>query len=199
MVLVAKPRPETAGPITPDIMAQPRVPGSGPGGSLELPCGETVRVGDLHLGMREYECDCGATHAVVMDPHPPSRFFPESIVEVLREAIATSPEDGFDEFGVAHIMGAVMEEFPEEIVAYDASEDGAVGFAIVWVTDFDSERLHEIVVELMVELMQHAVSHAEDDAAMSEFEAELTDFDVEAFVEEYREMRDFEDEWDEPV
>jgi len=180
-------------------MAEPRIPGSGPGGSLRLPCGETVRVADLDLGMREYHCPCGEAHAVVMDPHPPSRFLPESIVEVLREAIATSPDDEFEEFGTPHLMGTVMDDFPDEVVAYDTSEDGSVGFAIVWVADFDARRLHEIVVELMVELMEHAVSHAEDEAAMSAFEADMASFDVEAFVDEYREVRDFEDEWDEPV
>jgi len=41
---------------------------------------------------------------------------------------------------------------------------------MAWVTEFDSRRLHEIVVELVVELMEHAVSHADDDEALSAFE-----------------------------
>ncbi|MFB6095167.1 MAG: DUF5815 family protein, partial [Halodesulfurarchaeum sp.] len=49
----------------------------------------------------------------------------------------------------------------------------------------------------VVELMEHAVSHAEDDEALQAFEEEMLAFDVEEFVEEYREVRDFEDEFDE--
>ncbi len=180
-------------------MAEPGIPGVGGDGTLDLPCGETIRIEDLDLGMREYRCACGEGHAVVMDPHPPARFFPEGVVEALQEAIATSPEDEFDEFGTIHIMGVVMDDYPEQVVAYDASEDGTVGYALVWVTDFDSRRLHEIVVELVLELMEHAVSHAEDESAMTAFEAEMLDFDVSAFVDQYREVRDFEDEWDQPV
>jgi len=36
---------------------------------------------------------------------------------------------------------------------------------MAWVTEFDSRRLHEIVVGFVVELMEHAVSHADDDEA----------------------------------
>ncbi|MFB6112962.1 MAG: DUF5815 family protein [Halodesulfurarchaeum sp.] len=180
-------------------MAEPRIPGSGGTDSFELPCGETIQSDDLDLGMREYHCDCGATHAVVMDPHPPSRFFPESVVDTLRRTIKTSGEDSFDEFGTPHIMGIVMEEYPEEIVVHDAAEDGSVGYALAWVAEFDGRELHRVVVELVVELMQHAVSHAEDDSAMTAFEEDLLDFDVESFVSEYRDERDFEDEFDEPV
>ena len=180
-------------------MADPGVPGTGGDGVLELPCGESVAIDDLDLGMREFECDCGGTHAVVMDPHPPARFFPESVVDALQAAIEPSPDDEFDEFGTIHIMGVVMDEFPEEVVAYDAAEDGSVGYALVWVSDFDARELHEIVVELVVELMEHAVSHADDDSAMTAFEQEMLEFDVAEFVAQYREMRDFEDEWDQPV
>jgi hypothetical protein len=67
------------------------------------------------------------------------------------------------------------------------------------VTDFDSRRLHEVVVELLVELMEHAVSHAEDDAVMDEFEEQMLQFDVEEFVEQYRAQRDFEDRHDSAV
>ncbi|MFB6095745.1 MAG: DUF5815 family protein, partial [Halodesulfurarchaeum sp.] len=147
-------------------MAEPRVPGSGTPGVIDLPCGEQVEPGDLDLGMREFHCPCGETHAVVMDVHPPSRFLPESIVEVLREAVSTSPDDTFEEFGTPHLLGIVMEDYGDEVVAYDATEDGSVGYAIVWVADFDARTLHEVIVELVVELMEHAVSHAEDDEAL---------------------------------
>jgi len=169
-------------------MAEPRVPGS-EGADIELPCGETVAVHDLDMGLREYACDCGASHAVVMDVHPMGRFVPEFLADVLRETIDTADE--FDEFTTAHLMGVVMEEVPEDVVSKDVSEDGAVGYSLVWLTDFDARRLHEVVVELVVELMEHAVSHAENDSAMTEFEEDMLDFDVEAFVEQYRRERDF--------
>jgi len=174
-------------------MTQPGVPG-GPGRELELACGETVEVHDLDLGQRELACDCGAAHAVVMDVHPLARFLPESIVAVLREAVDTADE--FEELKLAHVMGMVVEEFPDQTAAADLSDDGEVGYALVWVTEFDARRLHEVVVELVVELMEHAVSHAEDDGAVSKFEDEMHAFDVAAFVEQYREQREFETEHD---
>ena len=173
-------------------MPQPRVPG-GDRNSVELPCGRTVGVGELDLGMREFECDCGETHAVVMDVHPPERFLPEFLVAVLREAIETTSEE-MPEFDTPHLLGVVLEEFPERVVSHDASENADVGYAMAWVTEFDSRRLHEIVVELVVELMEHAVSHADDDAALSSFEAEMVEFDVSEFVEQYRAERDLEAE-----
>ncbi|OYR45152.1 DUF5815 family protein [Halorubrum sp. Ea8] len=173
-------------------MSQPRVPG-GDENTLELPCGQTIAAGELDLGMREFECDCGETHAVVMDVHPPERFLPDFLVEVLREAIETTSE-GMPEFDTPHLLGVVLEEFPEAVVAYDASENADVGYAMTWVADFDSRRLHEIVVELVVELMEHAVSHADDDEALSAFEAEMVEFDVTEFVEQYRAERDLEAE-----
>lgn len=176
-------------------MADPGVPG-GDRGQLELPCGETIHAHHIDMGMREVRCDCGEDHAVVVDVHPVSRFVPESIADVLRESIET--EDEFPEFGTPHVMGIVMEEFPEEVAVADVSEDGSVGYAMVWMTDFDSRRLHEVIVELLVELMEHAVSHADDDTA-SEFERQMMDFDVEAFVEQYRSQRNFESELDTPV
>jgi hypothetical protein len=176
-------------------MADPRVPG-GDRGRVELPCGETIHAHDIDMGMREVRCDCGDVHAVVVDVHPVSRFVPESIADVLRESIET--EDEFPEFDTPHVMGIVMEEFPEAVAVADVSEDGSVGYAMAWVTDFDSRRLHGVVVELLVELMEHAVSHA-DEGTASEFERRMTEFDVEAFVEEYREKRDFESEVDTPV
>ena len=178
-------------------MPEPRVPGSG-GADLELPCGHSVNVHDLDMGMREYACPgCGERHAVVMDIHPPSRFVPEFLVEILRETIETTTEDS--EFGTMHLMGVVLEEFPERVASENTENDQDVGYSLVWVTDFDSRRLHEIVVELVVELMEHAVSHAEDADAMTAFEGDMLDFDVPAFVEEYRERRDFSGPHDRPV
>lgn len=174
-------------------MAEPRVPG-GRDSALELPCGETVSVYELDMGLREFSCDCGDAHAVVVDVHPLSRFVPEFLVDVLRATVETA--DDSPEFSTTHLMGIVLEEFPERIVAEDVSEDGNVGYAMLWVADFDSRRLHEVAVELLVELMEHAVSHAEDDSAVSEFEEQMLEFDVAAFVEEYRRERDFESEHD---
>jgi len=173
-------------------MAQPRVPG-GNENVLELPCGETVGLGELDLGMREFECDCGDTHAVVMDVHPPERFLPEFLVEVLREAIETTSEE-MPEFDTPHLLGIALEEFPEAVVTHDASDHADVGYAMVWVADFDSRRLHEILVELVVEVMEHAVSHADDDEALARFEEEMTAFDVSEFVDRYRAERDLEAE-----
>jgi hypothetical protein len=176
-------------------MPDPRVPGSdGPGGVVELACGERVDVREFDLGVREFACGCGETHAVVLDVHPPSRFFPESLVGVLREVI--EPADEFESFGTVHLMGVVLEEFPEAVAVGDVSDEGSVGFALVWVTEFDARRLHEIVVELVVELMEHAVSHAEDESAVAEFEEQMLEFDVAEFVDAYREQREFESEHD---
>lgn len=175
-------------------MATPRVPGDE---EIELPCGESVSLAELDMGLREYSCACGERHAVVMDVHPPSRFVPEAIVEVLRETVET--EDDFGEFGTPHIMGVVLEEFPDEVVAEDVSENGQVGYSMLWLTDFDSRRLHVIVVELLIELMDHAISHAEDDDAATEFEEQMLEFDVEAFVDDYRNAREFESEHDRPA
>ena len=177
-------------------MAEPRVPGS-EGADIDLPCGETVSVHDLDMGLREYACDCGGTHAVVVDVHPLARFVPEFLADVLRETIETADE--FDEFTTAHLMGVVREEFPDETVSADVSEDGSVGYSLVWLTDFDARRLHEVVVALVVELMDHAVGHADDDAVTAEFEAFLDEFDVERFVDEYRAQRNFESEHDTAV
>ena len=176
-------------------MVEPRVPGNDET-ELELPCGETVRPVDLDMGLREFECACGGRHAVVVDAHPVSRFVPESIVEVLRESIET--DDEFPEFGMAHVMGMVIEEFPDRSVAADVSDDGRVGYALVWATDFDARRLHEIVVELLVELMEHAVSHG-DEGTAEEFERQMLGFDIEAFVAQYRREREFDSEFDTPV
>lgn len=176
-------------------MADPRVPGSR-SSEISLPCGESVAVSALDMGLREFTCDCGERHAVVMDVHPPSRFVPEELVAVLRETI--EPSSG-EEFETMHLMGIVLEEFPEKIVAEDVSENTDVGYALLWIADFDARRLHEVVVELIVELMEHAVSHAEDDESTSEFERQMHEFDVEEFVETYRRERDFEQKTDHPV
>ncbi|WP_435359186.1 DUF5815 family protein [Haloarchaeobius sp. DFWS5] len=173
-------------------MSEPRVPG-GPGTELSLPDGPTVDVSTIDLGMREYVED-GEHYAVVMDVHPPSRFFPESLVQVLRETVETADE--FDEFGTPHLMGIVLEEFPEKVASADVSDDGTIGCSMVWLTEFDAVRLHEIIVELVVEMMEHAVSHAEDDATMTDFERQMLEFDVSEFVAEYREQREFTSEHD---
>jgi hypothetical protein len=178
-------------------MAQPRVPGEPIEDDLQLPCGETIDAQELDLGMRELACDCGETHAVVMDVHPPTRFLPEFLVETLRETIET--EDEFEEFGTPHLLGALREEQPDAVVSHDASEDGAVGFGLLWIADETPRALHESIVDLVVELMEHAVSHAEDETLLSEFEEELLSFDTAEFVAEYRAQRDFEREHDRPV
>ncbi len=171
-------------------MAEPRVPG-GRGEAFELPCGETAYVRDFDMGMREFECDCGGTHGVVTDVHPPSRFLPEFLVEILKEAIATTSEE-MPEFGSPHLMGMVLEEFPDRVVAQDVSEDQDVGYALLWITEFESRRLHEIIVEITVELMEHAVSHSEDSSAITAFEQRMLEFDVQEFVDQYRAERDLE-------
>ena len=174
-------------------MAEPRVPG-GEDDDLELACGETLSPRELDLGVREFDCDCGDAHGVVMDVHPLGRFVPESLADVLRATV--EPADEFDEFTTAHLMGMVIEEFPGRVESADLSDDGDVGYSAVWVTDFDSRELHEVVVELLVELMEHAMSHAGDDDAMTEFEEQMLQFDVSEFVEIYREQREFESEHD---
>lgn len=171
-------------------MAQPRVPGGG-GEAFELPCGETARVHEFDMGMREFACDCGETHAVVTDVNPPERFLPGFLVSLLRDAIETTSEE-MPEFDTPHLMGIVLEEFPESVAVEDVSEDHDVGYTLLWVTAFDSRRLHEIIVELVVELMEHAVSHSDDAGAMTEFEERMLQFDVSEFVDEYRTQRDLD-------
>jgi len=174
-------------------MPQPRVPGDD-GGGLALPCGERIDPHDLDMGLREIACDCGDSHAVVMDVHPPSRFVPESLVAVLQETV--EPADDFEEFTTAHLLGMAMEEFPERVVSESFADDGTVGWSLLWVTEFDARRLHEVVVELVVELMDHAVSHSDDPEAGAEFEALMREFDVAEFVDRYRAQREFDDEHD---
>jgi hypothetical protein len=169
-------------------MAEPRVPGSRET-SFELPCGETIDVRDLDMGMREVACSCGERHAVVTDVHPPGRFIPESLVSILRETVDTA---GGEPLGTVHLMGMVVEEFPEQVSSKDVSENGSIGYSMVWVSTFDSRQLHEVVVELIVELMEHAVSHAEDGEARSSFEQQMLEFDISEFVTQYRNERDFD-------
>jgi len=128
-----------------------------------------------------------------MDVHPPDRFLPEFLIEVLQEAIETTSEE-MPEFGTPHLLGIVLEEFPEEVVSYDATEEPDVGFALLWIADFDSRTLHERIVELVIELMEHAVSHADDASSLTEFEAKMHEFDVAEFVSQYREERDLDAE-----
>jgi len=177
-------------------MPEPRVPGQ-PDETLDLPCGEQIDARDLDLGVRELDCECGDDHAVVTDAHPLGRFVPEFLTETLRETIRT--DDEFDQFNTAHALAMVREEHPEKVADADVSGDGSVGFALVWVTEFDARELHTIVVELIVELMEHAISHAEEGPTVEEFEEQLAEFDVEAFVDAYRAERDFEDEYDTAV
>lgn len=169
-------------------MASPRIPGTDPD-VVELPCGESVQVSHFDLGMREFACDCGGDHAVVMDVHPPSRFFPPEVVEVLEATVAPSDET---RFGTHHLLGLVLEEFPQQVVDANVADNGQIGCQYLWVTDFDSRRLHAVVVELVVELMEHAMSHSEDESARSDFATSLEAFDVEAFVERYRAERDLD-------
>jgi hypothetical protein len=167
----------------------------GRGDRLDLPGGGTLPVADLDLGMRSVTVD-GTTYAVVMDVHPPSRFLPEELVETLEAVV--EPTDG-SAFGIQHLMGLVVEEYPDRVAWADASDDGRVGFGAVWVSNLTPRELHRVVVELVVELMEHAVTHADDDAVAAEFEDQLRRFDVETFVDRYREERDFEDEFDTPA
>jgi len=176
-------------------MPEPGVPGESDG--LELPCGETVEPTDFDLGMREFRCSCGETHAIVTDVHPLARFVPEFLVDTLRETVTT--EDDFEEFGTPHAMAMVGEEFPEKVASADCSTEGSVGYSLVWVRSLDSRRLHEVVVELLLELMDHAISHADDDTIAAEFEQYMAEFDLETFVDLYRDEREFESEHDSAI
>ena len=158
---------------------------------LALPCGERVRPREFDLGTRAHDCACGETHAVVTDTDALARFVPPAVVDTLRAVVET--DDAFDQFGIAHVMSMVQEEFPDQVVRADCTDDGAVGYALVWVCALAPQELHRVVVELLVELMDHAVGHAENEAAASEFDAQLSAFDVEDFVDAYREQRDASD------
>lgn len=158
---------------------------------LSAPCSEVFSPEDIDMGMREVQCVCGDRHAVVMDVHPPTRFLPAYLIETLRSITETA--DAYEEFDTAHLMGAVIEEYPNKITVTDATSMGTLGCGVVWITAFDSRRLHEVIVELILELMDHAMAHAEDSDQMAEFKSSLAEFDIEVFVDEYRDQRD-EDE-----
>jgi hypothetical protein len=177
-------------------MPSPGVPGVD-SESIELACGQSVSLRQLDMGLREYGCRCGETHAVVMDVHPPSRWVPEAIVGVLQETV--EPSDGWDTFGTVHLMGMVFEEYPDSVDSLDTSEDGSVGYSRLWLTGFDARRLHELIIELVVELMDHAIGHSEDGSVAAEFESQMLEFDIEEFVTAYRAQRDFDDEFDRPA
>lgn len=142
--------------------------------------------------MREYSCECDEGHAVVMDVHPLGRWIPESIADVFRTSI--EPTDEFDDFGTIHLMGMVLEEYPERVAVDDATDDPDVGYALMWVTSFDSRTLHRIVVELLVELIDHAIGHARDQAVETTFQEQLDEFDIDEFVDQYREQRNFSED-----
>lgn len=169
-------------------MATPRIPGTDPD-EIELPCGERVPLSTFDLGMRDLACDCGDRHGVVMDIHPPTRFFPPEVVDVLEATI--EPTDGSD-FGTHHLLGLVLEEFPDQVVDANVADNGRIGCQYLWVTAFDSRRLHGVIVELIVELMDHAMTHSDDEGARSEFAASLDRFDVDTFVDRYRTERDLD-------
>lgn len=170
-------------------MAEAGVPQSGPD-RLTLPCGESVAIDTFDMGMREYSCACGEAHAVVMDVHPLGRWVPEAVEAILVET--TEPADAYDQFGTIHLMGMVLEEYPDRVCVHDASEDPTVGWALLWVTQFDAVSLHELVVELLVELMDHAVGHIDDDEVRTDFGELLAEFDIATFVAAYRSERDLE-------
>ena len=169
-------------------MATPRIPGTDPD-VVELPCGEEVPGPHFDLGMRDFDCACGERHGVVMDIHPPSRFFPPEVIEVLESMI--EPADG-TEFGTHHLLGLVIEEFPKQVVDANVAANGRIGCQYIWVSQFDSRRLHHVIVELVVELMDHAMSHSDDDSAKADFATSLDAFDVDAFVDRYRDERDLD-------
>ncbi|MFC7072199.1 DUF5815 family protein [Halovenus rubra] len=174
-------------------MPEPGIPGES-GDQMELPCGEVVHPTDFDIGMREFHCPCGDIHALVTDVHPLARFVPEFLVGTLRETIST--DDDFEEFGTPHALAMAAEEFPDKVESADCSTEGSVGYALIWISTFNSRRLHEVVVELLLELMEHAVSHTENEQISDEFEAYMADFELETFVELYREEREFETEHD---
>lgn len=164
--------------------------------AAELPCGSTVNAWSLDLGIREYTCSCGDNHAVVMGSHPPTRFLPEEFIEILRETVETA--DAFEQFGTPHLIGLVMDEYPECVTTIDTGDIGSVGHSIVWMTTFDARELHEIIVELVVDMMNHAMTHASEDP-QGQFVRYLNQFDIEEFVDEYREKRNFTNPSDAPV
>ena len=170
-------------------MATPRIPGTDPD-AVDLTCGERVPISHFDLGMREFSCACGSTHGVVMDVHPPERFLPPEVVDVLRHVV--EPDDG-GQFDTHHLLGLVLEEFPDRVIDANVADNGHIGCQSLWVSEFDSRRLHAVIVDLVLELMDHAMTHSKDEEARSTFASSLATFDVEEFVERYRDERDLED------
>lgn len=164
------------------------------GFGIELPCGEQTTVGELDLGQREIDCTCGDRHAVVYDVNPPSRFLPPTVVETLEETI--EPADEFETFETAHLMGQVIEAYPDQVTTYNAGADSSVGFGIVWITSFDAQTLHEIVVRQTLALMETAISD-EQSTAYEQFQTAKEQFDVVEFTKQYRTQRDYEEPPDE--
>ena len=177
-------------------MAEPSIPFDDDG-SVELTCGERISRDTFDLGLREFDCSCGDRHAVVMDVHPLGRWIPEAVGDVLRETI--EPADEYDTFQTIHLMGLIVEEYPEEVTVVDATDSPSVGYALLWVTELDARELHRVIVELLVELMDHAVSHSEDDDLHGSFTQQLRDFDIDEFVDHYRNQRDLSDRYDRPI
>ncbi len=177
-------------------MGEPHVPADG-NERPRLSCGQPVPVETLDLGMREYDCPCGESHAVVMDVHPISRWVPEDVESILVAAI--DADDEYGTFSTIHVMGMVLEEYPEKVTALDVSENDSLGSVLVWMTAFDARRLHEVIVELLVELMDHAMSHASEEDDREAFREQLSSFDVTEFVDSYRAQRDFDGAADRPV
>jgi hypothetical protein len=187
---MADPSGEDASPAAD---ATPHVPGK-QDSAIDVPgTDRSVPVRDLDMGLRETTID-GETYAVVMDVHPLTRFLPPEIVQTLESTI--EPGDESDRFGTHHLMARVQERHPEAVSVADVSDNGEVGYGLVWLVAHEARTLHEIIVELVLELMEHAVSHAEDDAVAADFEDYRQRFDIETFVEQYRARRDFEDEDD---
>jgi hypothetical protein len=178
---------------SPAADATPHVPGK-QASTVDVPgTDRSIPVRELDMGMRETTID-GETYAVVVDVHPLTRFLPPEIVDTLEATI--EPGDESDRFGIHHLMASVGERHPEAVSMADVSDNGEVGYALVWLVAHDSHTLHEMVVELVLELMEHAVGHAEDESVQEAFESYREEFDVETFVEQYRSQRDFEDEDD---
>jgi len=184
---------DSNGEDAPVADATPHVPGK-QASRIDVPGSErSIPVRELDMGMRETTID-GEIYAVVVDVHPLTRFLPPEIVETLEATV--EPGDESDRFGTHHLMARVQERHPEDISVADVSDNGEVGYGLIWLAASDARTLHELVVELVLELMEHAVGHAEDDAVQAEFEEYRTEFDVATFVEQYRAQRNFEDEDD---
>jgi hypothetical protein len=164
------------------------------GEPIVLSCGVTINSHEIDLGMRELKCECGNLHAVVTDVNPLTRFLPDFLVNSLAQVIEVVDSERWGGFGMAHIMGLVIEECPEEVTFFDSKEDGYLGYSALWITEFNSFKLHEMIVELIIEIMEHAVSHSKNEISIQEFEKQMLSFNISEFVEKYREERDLDPE-----